>query len=210
MKKSTLSLMAGAMILAATSACSGSKDIQTDGSSNAAVAHDTNISIRYYNLDSVMNKYHLCADFNEIMIAKSNDIEKESAAKQKELEAHDKALQRKQQNIESKLKNGGYLTEQSYNADVQAVQQDAAEFQRKYEQAQRYIANLQQEAANLGMQQQQQFVDSLNSFLADYNAQHHFDAILVKSNGDYFNPALDITDEIVNGLNSRYTKVSAQ
>ncbi|MDE5608195.1 MAG: OmpH family outer membrane protein [Muribaculaceae bacterium] len=210
MKKSTLSLLAGALILAATSACSGSKDTQTDSTAKPAVAHDTNISIRYYNLDSVMNKYHLCADFNEIMIAKSNDIEKESAAKQKELEAHDKALQRKQQNIESKLKNGGYLTEQSYNADVEAVQKDAADFQRKYEQAQRYIANLQQEAANLGMQQQQQFVDSLNSFLADYNAEHHFDAILVKSSGDYFNAALDITDDIVNGLNSRYTKVSNQ
>ena len=208
MKKSTLSLLAGALMLAATTACSGSKDSQTTATGSAPVAHDTNISIRYYNLDSVMNNYHLCADFNEIMIAKSNDIEKESAAKQKELEAHDKALQRKQQNIESKLKNGGYLSEQSYNADVQAVQQDAAEFQRKYEQAQRYIANLQQEAANLGLQQQQQFIDSLNSFLRDYNAVHHFDAILVKNNGEYFNPALDVTGDIISGLNSRYTKLS--
>ena len=93
---------------------------------------------------------------------------------------------------------------------MEVVPNDAVGFQRKYEQAQRYIANLQQEAANLGMQQQQQFVDSLNSFLADYNAEHHFDAILVKSSGDYFNAALDITDDIVNGLNSRYTKVSNQ
>ncbi len=210
MKKTTLSLLAGALVLAATSACSGSKDAQADSTAKTPVAHETNISIRYYNLDSVMNKYHLCADFNEIMIAKSNDIEKESVAKQKELEAHDKSLQRKQQDIESKAKNGGYLTEQSYNADVQALQKEAADFQRKYEQAQRYIANLQQEAAALGMQQQQQFVDSLNSFLADYNAEHHFDAILVKSSGDYFNGALDITDDIVSGLNARYTKVSEQ
>lgn len=202
--------MAGAIILAATAACSGNQEKPSESTAKTPVAHDTNISIRYYNLDTVMVRYHLCADFNETMIAKSNDIEKESAAKQKELEAHDKALQRKQQNIESKLKNGGYLTEQSYNADVEAVQKDAAEFQRKYEQAQRYIANLQQEAAALGMQQQQQFLDSLNSFLTDYNATHEFDAILVKNNGDHFNPALDITDDIVNGLNSRYTKVAAK
>lgn len=207
MKKSTLSILAGACILAlASTACSGKSSAGDPQSS--PVAHDTNISIRYYNLDSVMNNYHLCADFNEIMVAKTNDIEKESAAKQKELESHDKALQRKQQNIESKLKNGGYLSEQSYNADVQAVQADAADFQRKYEQAQRYIANLQQEAAALGMQQQQQFVDSLNAFLNDYNAEHHFDAIFVKNTGDYFNPALDITSEIIAGLNARYTKIS--
>lgn len=207
MEKSFLSIAVVAALAVASTACSGGKSSDADGQTSP-VAHDTNISIRYYNIDSVMNKYHLCADFNEVMVAKTNDIEKESAAKQKELETADKALQRKQQNIESKLKNGGYLTEQSYNADVQAVQAEAADFQRKYDQAQRYIANLQQEAAALGIQQQQQFIDSLNAFLNDYNAVNHFDAVLVKTTGDYFNPALDVTGDIVDGLNARYTKIA--
>ena len=104
-----------------------------------------------------------------------------------------------QQQIESKARNNGYLTEQSYNADMQ-------NFQAKYDQAQRYIANLQQEAAMESANQQQQFVDSINNFLNLYNAKYHYDAILVKNVGDYFNPALDITNEIIAGLNARYTK----
>lgn len=208
MKKSTLLTLAGAFCMAAAAtSCSGGTTA-AENAKGASVAHDTNISIRYYNLDSVMNNYHLCADFNEIMVAKSSDIEKESAAKQKELEAKEKALQRKQQDIESKAKNGGYLTQQSYEADMNTLQKDAAEFQRQYEQAQRYIANLQQEAAALGMQQQQQFLDSLNSFLEAYNTVNKFDAILVKNTGDHFNVALDVTGEIIDGLNARYTKIS--
>ena len=40
-----------------------------------------------------------------------------------------------------------------------------------------------------------------------YNSTRGYDAILLKQAGLYFNPALDITDEIVKGLNSRYTRV---
>ena len=50
--------------------------------------------------------------------------------------------------------------------------------------------------------------DSISSFLKQYNKEKNFDLILSNSGLDnllYAKKALNITDEVVNGLNSRYT-----
>lgn len=197
MKKFTLAVMAVAAMMVS---CSGSKTENTTAEVSKPVvtgdSFEPTTNIRYYNLDSVMSQYNLCKDLNEVMMAKQNNIEAEQRAKSAE-------IQRKQKSIESKARNNGYLTEQSYNADMQA-------YQNMVDQAQRYLANLQQEAAIESANQQQQFVDSLNNYLVIYNATKHYDAIFAKNLGDYFNPALDITDEIVAGLNARYVKESAE
>ncbi len=197
MKKFTLAVMAVAAILVS---CSGNKTENTTAEVSKPVvtgdSFEPTTNIRYYNLDSVMSQYNLCKDLNEVMMAKQNNIEAEQRAKSAE-------IQRKQKSIESKARNNGYLTEQSYNADMQA-------YQNMVDQAQRYLANLQQEAAIESANQQQRFVDSLNNYLVIYNSAKHYDAIMAKNLGDYFNPALDITDEIVAGLNARYVKESAE
>ena len=46
--------------------------------------------------------------------------------------------------------------------------------------------------------------DSVDNFLRAYNATRHYDAILLRESGVYFNPALDITQEVIAGLNARY------
>jgi len=193
MKKFTLAVLSAALVLVS---CSGSDSESKSAEISQPVASgdsfEPTTNIRYYNLDSIMSQYNLCKDLNEVMMSKQNNIESEQRAKTAE-------LQRMQQSIESKARNNGYLTEQSYNADMQ-------NFQSKYDQAQRYIANLQQEAALESASQQKQFIDSVNNFLTLYNSTRHYDAILVKNVGDYFNPALDITGEIVAGLNARYSK----
>lgn len=196
MKKFTIAVLSAALVLVSCS--NNSNDSKQAEASQPVMSGDSfepTTNIRYYNLDSIMSQYNLCKDLNEIMMAKQNNIEAEQRAKTAE-------LQSKQQSIESKARNNGYLTEQSYNADMQ-------KFQSMYDQAQRYIANLQQEAAIESANQQKQFIDSVNNFLVQYNSTRHYDAIIVKSVGDYFNPALDITDEIISGLNARYKKAEA-
>ncbi len=192
MKKFTIAVLSAALVLVS---CSNSNNDSQQGEVSQPVASgdsfEPTTNIRYYNLDSIMSQYNLCKDLNEVMMAKQNNIEAEQRAKTAE-------LQSKQQSIESKARN-----EQSYNADMQ-------KFQSMYDQAQRYIANLQQEAAVESANQQKQFIDSVNNFLVQYNSTRHYDAILVKSVGDYFNPALDITEEIVAGLNARYKKPEAK
>lgn len=197
-KKLTFAILSAAMIFVS---CSGDKTntSASEETTKPVVAGDSfepTTNIRYYNLDSIMSQYSLCKDLNDVMAAKQNNIESEQRAKTAE-------LQRMQQQIESKARNNGYLTEQSYNADMQ-------NFQSKYDQAQRYIANLQQEAAIESANQQQQLLDSINNYLNIYNSTRHYDAILVKNVGEYFNPALDITEDIVNGLNARYPAKAAE
>ncbi|MDE7119326.1 MAG: OmpH family outer membrane protein, partial [Muribaculaceae bacterium] len=100
-----------------------------------------------------------------------------------------------------KVQSNGYLSEASYNADMTALNQ-------KQQQAQNYLGSLQAKAQQEALRQQQVFLDSLNNFLNAYNATHHYDAILIYSPGEVFNQALDITDEVIAGLNARYKKAA--
>ena len=97
--------------------------------------------------------------------------------------------------------DNGYLSEASYKADVES-------FNKKQAEAENYLASLQREAEQEMIQQQVQLNDSIEAFIKDYNAKKGYDAILFKNAGVYFNPALDITDEVIKGLNARYNKVS--
>ena len=49
--------------------------------------------------------------------------------------------------------------------------------------------------------------DSIEAFIKEYNKTRGYDAILFKAATLYINPALDITNEVVEGLNARYNKV---
>lgn len=50
--------------------------------------------------------------------------------------------------------------------------------------------------------------DSIQSFLRDYNKQKGYSIILSKAGDNilYADPAMDITTDVVNGLNKRYKK----
>ena len=50
--------------------------------------------------------------------------------------------------------------------------------------------------------------DSIQSFLRDYNKQKGYNIILSKAGDNilYADPAMDITTDVVNGLNKRYKK----
>ena len=49
--------------------------------------------------------------------------------------------------------------------------------------------------------------DSIQAFIKDYNKTRGYDAILYKNATLYINPDLDITSEVLEGLNARYNKV---
>ena len=49
--------------------------------------------------------------------------------------------------------------------------------------------------------------DSINAFIEEYNKSRGYDAIFFKAATLYINPALDVTDEVVEGLNARYNKL---
>ena len=151
-------------------------------------------NIRYYNMDSVMANYDLVKTFNETNLRTMTELQNAQTSREGE-------LNRLASSIEQNMQNNGYLSEASYKADVES-------FNKKQAEAENYLASLQREAEQEMIQQQVQLNDSIEAFIKDYNAKKGYDAILFKNAGVYFNPALDITDEVIKGLNARYNKVS--
>lgn len=151
-------------------------------------------NIRYYNMDSVMANYELVKTFNEANLRTMTEL-------QNAQRSHEGELNRLASSIQQKVQNNGYLSEASYNADM-------AELNKKQQQAQNYLGSLQQRAQEEAVRQQEEFLDSLNNFLAEYNKTRHYDAILLFAPGELFNPALDITNDIIEGLNAKYKKAN--
>lgn len=187
MKKLTLAV--GVLLAVAGASCSGSDKAPV----TAAVTSDSTTStcnIRYIDIDSVLSAYtlaqELAAEQQKEMLAF------ESAARQKDTD-----LNRQATAIENKARSNGYLTEESYKADVNNLQQRQTE-------ANNWANNHQNRLARLVAEQNQRLNDSLQSFLKSYNKVYNYDAILDKKVG-FFKPELDITAEVIEGLNSRYT-----
>lgn len=191
-----LALVAKSLLLMMAIVATSCSNNQAENANTSKVsANDSTVllNIRYVDGDSIAVNYNLAKDLSELQIRTMNNIENAQRAKAQE-------IQKFGTQIEQKMRSNGYLSEASYNADVQKLnkmQQDA----------ETYLANLQRNAQQELLQQQIQLNDSIQSFIKDYNAKKGYDAIILRSAGLYFNPALDITAEVIEGLNARYNKV---
>lgn len=199
MKKSAIAANALFAVLAISSlaSCSsnGSDTTETVApkGNDSVVAVTTQINIRFINEDTISANYNLAKDFKEQAIREYSKLENARQARANE-------IQKFGSQIEQKMKSNGYLSEASYNADM-------AKFNKMQEDAQNYLANMQRNSEQQLAAQQQQLTDSINAFIKEYNATKKYDAILYRAAGVYFDPSLDITDEVLKGLNARYNKV---
>lgn len=148
---------------------------------------------RYVDIDTVLSKYNLAKDYNEEMTRKQTQMENE-------LKSHQTSLQNKANSIQQKMQSNGYTSEASYKAD-------ADQYAAMQNNAQKKVGELETKFQNEAMKAQQTVQDSIDAFIKDYNLSHGYDAILFKNATLYINPDLDITDEVIEGLNARYNKV---
>lgn len=187
----------GAMLLsfaALMSSCNN--DSKTPASAPATEASAAGLNIRFIDLDSISANYQLVKDYNEVSLRTMSKLENAQRTKQNE-------LQQRASEIENKARSNGYISEATYNADVQ-------KFQQQQRAAEQHIGNLQMQAQQEALDQSRALQDSINNFIAEYIKTHPYDAILFRNSGVYFNPALDITKEVVDGLNARYKKPEAK
>ena len=84
---------------------------------------------------------------------------------------------------------------------------DNAKLQKMQNDAQNYLAGLQQTIQNEMTQSQIQLQDSIENFMKVYAKKKGFDMVLNKSAVLYIDPKYDVTDEVIEGLNKRYNKV---
>lgn len=166
------------------------EDIKEKISEVIAKADSALPNYRYVDLDSVLSSYNLAKDYNEEILRMQNNMQSE--AKKRE-----NSLQSKATTMQTKMQNNGYLSQASYDAD----QKELVDLQNK---AQKDLANMQSKFEATAMMAQKTVNDSIVAYINEYNKQKGYDAIFFKAATLYINPALDITDEVIKGLNARY------
>lgn len=148
---------------------------------------------RYVDLDTLLSKYHLAKDYNEEMLRMQTNMENE-------VKNHESRIQNMAVSMNKKMQNNGYLSEAS-------VKQDQEKLASMQNNAQKRVSALQSDFEKAAMNAQKAVNDSIEAFIKTYNENKGYDAIFFKAATLYIDPRLDITDEVLNGLNERYNKI---
>ena len=199
MNKSSIifKLMMVAMALIITmGACNGNKEKSNRASKSekdAPLDPNGKLAIRYIEEDSILKNYNLAKDFQEMATRLENEYDQAGRRLSDQITNFENSMQKKYQNNQ--------YNEASYKADMQKLQQ-------MQQNAQSELAKIQESSANQMQQSQKQLNDSVENFLREYANKNHYDMILIKQPGSFMNSNLDITNEVVNELNKRYTKVA--
>ena len=158
----------------------------------APLQKEGGLTIAYVNTDTLLAKYQYAIDME-------NDL----LAYKEQQEAYGRQQMAKfQEDYQSYLKNGSSMT-------LTQQQQKEAELKERAEK----MGTLEQELTAKIMERQMaentKLLNAIFAFIREYNNENQqFDIILRKTFNDsptlYLNPAMDITEEIVNGLNEEY------
>ena len=161
----------------------------------ARVIQNGDLKIAYINTDSVMAHYEYAKEMAKGLKAYQQQVENEGRA----------IVQRLQSDYDEYMKNGDKLT----LTKQKEKEQDLTQRQQK-------LPALQQEMG-LKLQERQmndnkKLVDAIYAFINEYNKTHDkFHIILrkeyINSPVLYIDEAMDITDEIIKGLNEEYKNV---
>ena len=185
--------LAALALIVLFSQCAGKADNQAANASTQA-AGLCRMKIAYVEIDTLLAKYNYCVDLNEAMVKKSENVRLTLNQKAKDLD-------RQKQEFQTKVQNNAYLT------------------QERAQQEYNRIAKLEQDLQNLGNKLQSELMseneknslqlrDSINAFLKEYNKTRGYSMIISNTGFDnllYADSIYNITREILEGLNARYS-----
>ena len=185
--------LAALALIVLFSQCAGKADNQAANASTQA-AGLSGMKIAYVEIDTLLAKYNYCVDLNEAMVKKSENVRLTLNQKAKYLESQ-------KQEFQTKVQNNAYLT------------------QERAQQEYNRIAKLKQDLQNLGNKLQSELMseneknslqlrDSINAFLKEYNKTRGYSMIISNTGFDnllYADSIYNITREILEGLNARYS-----
>jgi outer membrane protein len=175
---------------------SGGKSNQLSSSSSFGgdSINQSLLPVAYIRTDSLLNNYKLFKDLSE--------------ASMKELENHrvdinqrKQKFEREAQEFQQKIQLNAFLTQDRAN-------QEGARLEKTRNDLERYAAQIEQSLSEKQMQMQQQLQDSILSGLKLFNTPQKYQIIFSNVGTDnfyYVNDAYDITKEVVDFLNARYT-----
>jgi len=198
MKKSIL--FGAAVVLAIT--LSGCKQTGSTAAPAETKADTTAVagSVVYFNIDKVMQGYDMANDLRSVVETKVGGIQAEIDRRGKKL---NKDLTDFQQKIDK-----GLLTRSVAEAQGQKLQQQQQQYQQYAMQKQQEINEEQTVMLN-------QIMDAINTYVQSFNEERQYAMILATSGEILTTPVvaglsnLDITDELLEGLNNEYIKTKS-
>ena len=154
-------------------------------------------SIVFFNMDKVMQGYDMANDLNSVFETKTSGI-------QSEIDRRGKKLEKDMTDFQNKV-DKGLLTTSVAQAQYQKIQQQQQDYQQ-------YVVRKQQEMAEEQQVMMNQIANAIAEYVEEYNAEHQYALILTTAGailstpvvtGD---PKLDITEDLLAGLNAAYIK----
>lgn len=197
MNKTTVIAAAAALTLG-LAACNNAPATKENPNATAPIVAEGGLKIAYVDTDTLLAHYQYAKDLEAELLAYKNQQE---ATGRKQMESFQKDYQ-------DYLQNGSTMT---------LSQQQAKEAELK-QRAER-MATLEQELTAKIMERQMnentKLLNAIFAFVREYNEQNQqFDVILRKTFENtpvlYVNPAMDITQEILDGLNTEYAQVKGK
>lgn len=159
-----------------------------------AGATATSNPVAIVDIDTLASQYEYCKEQIKSLEAKQRSY-------QQQLDSKGQALQNGMVSFQKKLQSGGFSTQQ----EAEAAQ---AQLQKQQQALQSFQMKIENEMGQATQQYQEVLRDSLNNFIKDFNKDGRFKVILSKSGDNvlYADPTVDITNDVVAGLNKRYKK----
>ena len=150
--------------------------------------------IVYIDLDRILMDYDMANDLRSVVETKVQNIQAEVTRRGKKLESDVKSFQEK---IDK-----GLMTRSVAEAQSQKLQQQEIEFNN-------YAAQKQQEINEEQVVMMNQLGDAIQTFLNKYNEEKQYAMIITNTGGApviVADPALDVTEDVLAGLNEDYIK----
>ena len=169
-----------------------SAEVQAEGETVEAAASKGDIV--YVDLDRILAEYDMANDLRSVVETKVQNI-------QAEVNRRGKKLEKDVTDFQNKIEKG-LLTRSVAEAQSQKLQQQELDFNN-------YAAQKQQEIQEEQVVMMNQLGDAILTYLAKYNETKQYAMILTNSGGAPVITAdsdLDITDDVLAGLNEEYIK----
>lgn len=175
------------------SQCAGNANQQA-ASAPTQATDLSGMKIAYVEIDTLLAKYNFCIDLNEAMVKKSENVRLTLNQKAKELD-------KQKQEFQTKYQNNAYLSQERAQQEYNRIA--------KLEQDLQNLSNqLQSELMSENEKNSLQLRDSINAFLKEYNKTKGYSLIISNTGFDnllYADSIYNITREILDGLNARYS-----
>ena len=192
-----LAVLAFVQILFVQCSANNSETTSTNEAATTAVASPAStplcsIKISYVDYDSLLVNYNFAQEIQKEIIRKEMSINNI-------IEEERKSLQEEAAAFERKVQNNVFATQERAQAEYEKIMKKDQELLQR---GQAMIAELENER-NL---KYAELTKSINDHIQEYNINAKYDFILTKMGGNmlYANEALDITKDVVKGLNEKY------